>query len=1215
LNRVGRFALSLPERLVRAVAAALGGTIHETAELVLPRLVRKSRFYEATAKNLLRITVELVGGVERPREHVAGEVEQSPKKLAVRKTGGNVIELGSILAFGFSPLWLLAAAADVTRGTRVYLDALVTELKDAGVLAQEAEFASVDDLLAALEGASGTTARLIDIPPLEVEGLKRTLTDLRDDATGLPTPAELAAVYQGLTAEADREQRSLLEVSVGMGLAFFNSARKVGRQHVLDPYTEDLQPVRDEGFAAYARRVGVPYAKAVARHFDPRSETITERGLERLARPKLLESEDMAHPDSFGARSTLDVGGTSREVFRLEALQSSYDILRLPYTLRVLLENVLRLEDGVNVTAADVEAVAGWVAAAEPSQEISFTPGRVLLQDFTGVPAVVDLAAMRNAMRDLGGDPKRINPLLPVELVIDHSVQVDEFATRRAIVRNAELEFERNRERYAFLRWGQGAFDNFKVVPPSTGIVHQVNLEFLARVVEERDGVAFPDTLVGTDSHTTMINGLGVLGWGVGGIEAEAAMLGEAISMLVPQVVGFRLSGALPDGATATDLVLTVTQILRETGVVGKFVEYFGHGVATLPLADRATIGNMSPEYGATCGFFPVDDETLRYLRLTGRSPERIALVEAYCKENALWHDPDSPATYSQVVELDLSSVEPSLAGPRRPQDRVPLREAKHAFLEALPTFGVDYGNAHDEAVAETFPASDPVASGSPGHEPVLAEAAVETGPRIVLAEKSSVEVTYEGETFHLDHGSVVIAAITSCTNTSNPYVMVGAGLLAKKAVERGLARQPWVKSSLAPGSKVVTEYYEKAGLTQYLEELGFHTVGYGCTTCIGNSGPLPEEISHGVSEGDLVVCAVLSGNRNFEARIHPEVKANYLASPPLVVAYALAGRMDLDLATEPIGVGSNGEDVFLSDIWPSPEEVRETVAGSIGEEMFRRIYADVYTGDETWRTLPVPEGELFEWDPDSTYVRLPTYFDGMALQPGAVEDVVGARCLVSVRDSVTTDHISPAGAIKPDSPAGRYLVEHGVERKDFNSYGSRRGNHEVMVRGTFANVRLRNELVPGSEGTWTVHVPSGEELTIFEAAERYRAEETPLVVLAGKEYGSGSSRDWAAKGPKLLGVRAVIAESYERIHRSNLLMMGVLPLQYTPGENKESLGLTGREEFSIIGLENGEAREVTVRADEKEIRATVRLDTPREREYLRHGGILPFVLRRLLAA
>ncbi len=1215
MRRPTQYLVSLPERILRAVAAALGGTIHETAELVLPRLVRKSRFYEATAKNLLRITVELVGGVEREAGAVAHEHESSPQRLAVRKAGGNVVELGSILAFGFSPLWLLAAAADISHGTRVYLDALVGELKAAGVLAREAEFASVDDLLAALEGASGTTARLIDIPPLEVDGLRQSLADLRTDAKSLPTPPELAAVYQGLLAEADREQRSLLEISLGMGIAFFNSARKVGRQHLLDPYTEDLRPVRDEGFGAYARRVGVPYGQAVARHLDPGRATLTERGLGRLPRPKLLESESMDHPNTFGARATLDVGGSTREMFRLDALQASHDVLRLPYTLRVLLENVLRMEDGVTVTSADVEAVAGWVAVEEPSREISFTPGRVLLQDFTGVPAVVDLAAMRNAMSDLGGEARRINPLLPVELVIDHSVQVDEFASKRAIFRNAELEFQRNRERYAFLRWGQGAFDDFKAVPPSTGIVHQVNLEFLARVVDERGGVAFPDTLVGTDSHTTMINGLGVLGWGVGGIEAEAAMLGEAISMLVPQVVGFRLTGALPEAATATDLVLTVTQILRGTGVVGKFVEYFGHGLETLPLADRATIGNMSPEYGATCGFFPVDAETLRYLRLTGRSDERIALVEAYCKENALWHDPDEPPTYSQVVELDLSTVEPSLAGPRRPQDRVPLAAAKQAFVEALPTFGVDYGNAHDEAVDETFPASDPLASGTPGHAEEIADALIATGPRLVLAEPTAVEVTYDDETFHLNHGSVVIAAITSCTNTSNPAVMVGAGLLAKKAVERGLGRKPWVKSSLAPGSKVVTEYYDKAGLTPYLEELGFHTVGYGCTTCIGNSGPLPVEISRGVAQGDLVVCAVLSGNRNFEARIHPEVKANYLASPPLVVAYALAGRMDIDLVTEPIGTGSDGEDVFLADLWPSPEEVRETVAGAIGEEMFRTTYADVYTGDETWRSLPVPEGELFAWEPDSTYVRRPTYFDGMSLEPGTVDDVEGARCLVSVGDSVTTDHISPAGSIKPDSPAGRYLVEHGVERKDFNSYGSRRGNHEVMVRGTFANVRLRNLLVPGSEGTWTVHMASGEELTIFDAAERYRDEGTPLVVLAGKEYGSGSSRDWAAKGPKLLGVRAVIAESYERIHRSNLLMMGVLPLQYRPGESRESLGLTGHEAFSIVGLENGEADEVTVRADDTEFRAIVRLDTPRERDYLRHGGILPYVLRRLLSA
>jgi aconitate hydratase len=921
----------------------------------------------------------------------------------------------------------------------------------------------------------------------------------------------------------------------------------------------------------------------------------------------------MVHPDSFGARGRLTVGGRDVEIFRLDALQQRFDVFRLPYTLRILLENVLRREDGVTVTADDIEAIAGWVAHAEPSREISFTPGRVLLQDFTGVPAVVDLAAMRDAMAALGGDPARINPQLPVELVIDHSVQVDEFATRLAIVRNAELEFARNRERYAFLRWGQEAFDGFKVVPPSTGIVHQVNLEFLARVVEERDGTAYPDTLVGTDSHTTMVNGLGVLGWGVGGIEAEAAMLGEAISMLVPQVVGFRLKGSLPEGATATDLVLTVTQMLRETGVVGKFVEYFGHGLEGLPLADRATLGNMSPEYGATCGFFPVDGETLRYLRLTGRSEERIALVEAYCKTNALWHDPDETPTYTQVVELDLSTVEPSLAGPRRPQDRVPLATAKRAFLDALPSFGVDYGNAHDEAVAETFPASDPLASAVPGHGEETADAEIATTPPLALVERPDIEVTLDGETFHLDHGVVVIAAITSCTNTSNPAVMVGAGLLAKKAVERGLRRKPWVKSSLAPGSKVVTEYYERAGLTPYLEELGFFTVGYGCTTCIGNSGPLPAPVSEGISQGDLVACAVLSGNRNFEARIHPEVKANYLASPPLVVAYALAGRMDVDLATEPIGQGSDGEDVFLADIWPTAAEIQETVARAIGEDMFRATYADVFTGDETWRGLPVPEGELFAWEPSSTYVRQPSYFEGMPLEPKPVEDVSGARCLVSIGDSVTTDHISPAGAIKPDSPAGRYLVENGVERRDFNSYGSRRGNHEVMVRGTFANVRLRNQLVPGSEGTWTVHLPSGEETTIFEAAERYRAERVPLIVLAGEEYGSGSSRDWAAKGPKLLGVRAVIAESYERIHRSNLLMMGVLPLQFLPGESRESLGLTGREEFAIEGLERGDAEEVTIRADGKVFRARVRLDTPREREYLRHGGILPYVLRRLL--
>ena len=832
------------------------------------------------------------------------------------------------------------------------------------------------------------------------------------------------------------------------------------------------------------------------------------------------------------------------------------------------------------------------------------------------MPAIVDLAAMRAAMADLGGDPTTINPQLPSELVIDHSVQVDVYASKLALHRNAELEFERNRERYAFLRWGRSAFEGLQVVPPSTGIVHQVNLEFLARVVESRDGQAFPDTLLGTDSHTTMVNGLGVLGWGVGGIEAEAAMLGEAVSMLVPQVVGFRLVGELPERATATDLVLTVTEMLRRTGVVGKFVEYFGEGLSRLPLADRATIGNMSPEYGATCGFFPVDERTLEYLRLTGREDDRIALVESYCKENLLWHDPaDGEPEYSQIVELDLSSVVPSLAGPRRPQDRVPLDEAKTSFLASLQTFGVDYGNGgHDKEMVDTFPASDPPSTMSPGHEPVEELAAPPAATVVVEPSPSRTPVTLDGEEFELDHGSVVIAAITSCTNTSNPSVMIGAGLLARKAVERGLERKPWVKSSLAPGSKVVTDYYEAAGLMEPLAELGFDIVGYGCTTCIGNSGPLAEPISEAVEENDLVVCAVLSGNRNFEARIHPEVKANYLASPPLVVAYALAGRMDVDLLSEPLGHDGDGNSVYLHDLWPSPEEVQEVVTSTIRSEMYRRTYADVYTGDEQWRALETPAGEVYDWEESSTYIRRPPYFDGMSREPEPVEDVSGARCLVVAGDSVTTDHISPAGAIKVDSPAGRYLVEHGVEPREFNSYGSRRGNHEVMMRGTFANVRFRNLLVPGSEGTWTVHVPSGEEMTIYDAALRYRDEGVPLIVIAGNEYGTGSSRDWAAKGPSLLGVRAVIAESYERIHRSNLLMMGILPLQFTSGEGRESLGLTGREEFSIEGVENGDASEVTVRADDKEFRARLRLDTPREREYLRHGGILRYVLRRLAA-
>jgi aconitate hydratase len=929
--------------------------------------------------------------------------------------------------------------------------------------------------------------------------------------------------------------------------------------------------------------------------------------------------------DSFGALGEIEFGGRSHAIVRLDAPGVQADVERLPYTLRVLLENVLRSEALEQGSAEEVQAVAGWDPHADPSEEISFRPARVLLQDFTGVPAIVDLAAMREAMLALGGAAAAINPQIPAELVIDHSVQVDEFGSRMAIFRNTEREFERNRERYAFLRWGQTAFDNFSVVPPNTGIVHQVNLEFLARVVEAREQAgrpfAFPDTLIGTDSHTTMVNGLGVLGWGVGGIEAEAVLLGEPVSMLVPQVVGFRLSGRLPDGATATDLVLAVTQILRSHGVVGKFVEYFGRGLVGLPLADRATIGNMSPEYGATCGFFPVDEETLHYLRLTGRSEEQVELVEAYCRAQGLFHDPDDTPEYSQVVDLDLGDVEPSLAGPRRPQDRVPLTEAKASFLDSLSSFGVPYRNgSEDKALADSFPASDPPEFTEPGHGP---EPEVEPSAPVAVQElaPTSVPVSMEGESFDLEHGSVVIAAITSCTNTSNPSVMVAAGLLAKNAVERGLERKPWVKSSLAPGSRVVTEYYDKAGLTPFLEALGFHTVGYGCTTCIGNSGPLPAEISQAIDEGELVVCSVLSGNRNFEARIHPEVKANYLASPPLVVAYALAGRIDLDLTKEPIGSAPDGAEVFLSDLWPTPEQVGDTIAEAVSEDMYRRTYADVFTGDENWAALDMHEGDLFDWDPDSTYVRLPPYFEAMTPEPGTVVDIAGARCLVMVGDSVTTDHISPAGAIKPDSPAGRYLLEHGVERKDFNSYGSRRGNHEVMVRGTFANVRLRNLLVPESEGTWTAHLPDGEEMTIFDAAERYRAEAVPTVVLAGKEYGSGSSRDWAAKGPNLLGVRAVVAESYERIHRSNLIGMGIVPLQYPDGENAASLGITGLEAFAVEGLENGEASEVRVIAtpddggDAVAFPARVRLDTPREREYLRHGGILLYALRKIAAS
>jgi aconitate hydratase len=905
----------------------------------------------------------------------------------------------------------------------------------------------------------------------------------------------------------------------------------------------------------------------------------------------------------------------------IDAPGSGTDVGRLPYTLRILLENVARAAALGIGDPRESQAIAAWAPSAEPREEISFRPSRVLLQDFTGVPAVVDLAAMRDAMHALGGGAARINPLLPAELVIDHSIQVDEFGTRSAIARNAERDFERNGERYAFLRWGQGAFRNFQVVPPNTGIVHQVNLEHLARVVDVREvngrRLAFPDTLLGTDSHTTMVNGLGVLGWGVGGIEAEAAMLGEAVSMLVPQVVGVKLNGQMCEGATATDLVLTVTELLRSVGVVGKFVEYFGEGLAGLSLADRATIANMAPEYGATCGFFPVDDETLRYLRLTGRRDDHVRLVEAYCKAQGLFHQVKTTPSYTRIVELDLSSVEPSVAGPRRPQDRLALREVKHSFLTSLGTFGAGY-NKQDDELATTFPASDPPKSAAPGAQaPVDEPTPVAAEPAPADTSASGVDVSVDGERFRLKHGSVVIAAITSCTNTSNPSLMIAAGLLAKNAVERGLSRRPWVKTSLAPGSKVVTEYYERTGLMPYLEALGFATVGYGCTTCIGNSGPLAEPISRAIAEGALVVCSVLSGNRNFEARIHPEVKANYLASPPLVVAYAIVGRIDVDLTTQPLGQDDRGRDVFLRDLWPSPGEVTELVRRGVHDDSFRRTYADVFTGDARWAGLPVPRGERFTWDPESTYVRHPPYFDRMTPEPGLVDDVAGARCLVRLGDSVTTDHISPAGAIDPESPAGQYLLARGVARRDFNSYGSRRGNHEVMVRGTFGNVRLRNLLVPGREGPWTVHFPSGEIMSIFAAAERYATTATPLVVLAGKGYGAGSSRDWAAKGPRLLGVRAVIAESYERIHRSNLVGMGILPLQFAEGSSAASLGLTGRETFAVSGLA-GEAREATVtaaadRGDAIRFAVRVALETPRERAYLRHGGVLPYALRKLL--
>ena len=920
--------------------------------------------------------------------------------------------------------------------------------------------------------------------------------------------------------------------------------------------------------------------------------------------------------NSFNSRSTLKVGQQEYEIYRLDALdQQGISTKHLPYALRILLENLLRTEDGRNVTKDEIRALAAWNSNSKPDKEIAFTPIRVLLQDFTGVPAVVDLAAMRDAMKQLGGDANLINPLQPAELVIDHSVQVDEFGTPQAFQLNAELEFLRNKERYAFLRWGQTAFRNLAIVPPDTGIVHQVNLEYLARVVfvQESNGkrVAYPDTLVGTDSHSTMINGLGVLGWGVGGIEAEAAMLGQPVSMLIPQVVGVKLTGKLPEGATATDLVLTITEMLRKHGVVGKFVEYFGPGIAQLPLADRATIGNMSPEYGATCGIFPVDKESLTYLRLTGRSEEQIALVEAYCREQGLFHDEKTPeAQYSELLSLDLATIESSLAGPKRPQDRVTLSKAGDSFRTALPSLMKPKSGANTTAPANGQANKRWEQEGG--------------NPAAVGVEDPNVHehVSADVKTA-LRHGSVVIAAITSCTNTSNPSVMIAAGLVAKKAVEKGLSVPPWVKSSLAPGSKVVSDYLQKAGLLSYLEKIKFNIVGYGCTTCIGNSGPLPTEVSQAIDQNDLVVASVLSGNRNFEGRINSEVRANYLMSPPLVVAFALAGRIDLDLRKDALGKGKDGKPVYLADLWPSQREVESAVNSSISSDMFRASYADVYQGDAHWRGLPVPKGETYAWDDSSTYIRRAPYFDQMTLKPAPVADIQNARVLAILGDSVTTDHISPAGSIKKDSPAGKYLQEHGVKPADFNSYGSRRGNHEVMVRGTFANVRLRNKMVPNLEGGFTKHLPDGAEMSIFEASEKYIAEGVPLVILSGKEYGSGSSRDWAAKGPLLLGVRAVIAESYERIHRSNLVGMGILPLQFLAGETAQSLGLTGDEIFEIAGIRElvekfAAGRQVKVRAPAngktKEFSALVRIDTPQEALYYANGGILQYVLRQLLA-
>lgn len=932
--------------------------------------------------------------------------------------------------------------------------------------------------------------------------------------------------------------------------------------------------------------------------------------------------------NSFDARSTLQVGDESYEIFRLDKVEGS---ARLPYSLKVLLENLLRTEDGANITADHIRALGNWDSQAQPSQEIQFTPARVIMQDFTGVPCVVDLATMREAVKELGGDPARINPLAPAELVIDHSVIADKFGTPDSFVQNVELEYGRNKERYQFLRWGQTAFDEFKVVPPGTGIVHQVNIEHLARTVMVRGGRAYPDTLVGTDSHTTMVNGLGVLGWGVGGIEAEAAMLGQPVSMLIPRVVGFKLTGELPPGTTATDLVLTITEMLREHGVVGKFVEFYGEGVSSIPLANRATIGNMSPEFGSTAAMFPIDAETINYLRLTGRDDQQLALVEAYAKEQGLWLDASAEPDFSEKLELDLSTVVPSIAGPKRPQDRIALSGAKQQFRADLPNYVGQTPDAAkspvDEASDESFPASDAPAyasgengAGKPRHTAVTdREGGRPSRPVLVTGA--------DGETYELDHGAVTVAAITSCTNTSNPSVMVGAALLAKKAVERGLTRKPWVKTTLAPGSKVVMDYYDRAGLTPYLDKMGFNLVGYGCTTCIGNSGPLPEEVSQAVGEGDLAVVSVLSGNRNFEGRINPDVKMNYLASPPLVVAYAIAGSMDIDITTEPLAQDAEGNDVFLRDIWPSEAEVEEVVASAIGQEMFGRSYSDVFAGDQQWQSLPVPTGDTFEWDAESTYVRKPPYFEGMGPDPEPVSNIEGARVLAKLGDSVTTDHISPAGAIKADTPAGQYLTEHGVARRDFNSYGSRRGNHEVMIRGTFANIRLRNQIAPGTEGGYTRDFTRAAEgdgkapvSFIYDASQNYQAAGIPLVVLAGKEYGSGSSRDWAAKGTALLGVRAVIAESYERIHRSNLIGMGVLPLQFPEGEGAESLGLTGEETFSITGVtalnDGGIPRTVKVTTNTGvEFDAPVRIDTPGEADYYRNGGIMQYVLRQLVGS